>query len=152
MELEHHFHWLTTTLAVGDEYSATPPACWQHFSAILNLTEEKHEGMSLEYNNYLWVPFSDGDGRAFKRKLPLAMRFLKKNEDTKTLVHCTAGASRSVAVALAYMCKRQSITTTLEMENILKEIQASRPCAYPAQVFLDVIAQRFDIKPPQMGW
>jgi protein-tyrosine phosphatase len=152
MPLEDHFHWVTPTLAVGDFYSSTPPECWLHFSAILNLSESQHDGLSPEYNEYLWLPFSDGDGKAFQKRMPVGLRFLKKNAGLKTLVHCTAGASRSVAMVMAFLFKQREYGTTEELEALFKEVQLSRACAYPSQAFVDCIAYKYEITAPEIGW
>lgn len=152
MNVTEHFHWITPTIAIGDFYASTHPECWQHFSAVLNLSESQHEGMSPEYNEYLWLPFSDGDGKAFRKRLPFAMRFMKKNEGGKILVHCMAGASRSTAAVLAYLCKKEDCQTAEDLETLLKEMQKARACLYPAQVFVDFIAERHGFAPPQIGW
>ena len=152
MQLEDDFNWITPTLAIGDFYSSTHPQCWHQFSAILNLSEAEHDGISREEHNYMWLPFSDGDAIAFAKRLPVGLRFMRKNEEVKTLVHCVAGVSRSVSFVLAYLCEKEKVNTTEQMEDVFKRIESRRPEIYPCQGFLDVIASRLQIQPPQYGW
>lgn len=154
-DLSAHFHWITPTLAVGDFYAATPPDCWNHFEAILNLSESEHpatKATKKASDHYLWLPFVDGDAVGFADNLEEALDFLHDCDDKTRLVHCAAGVSRSVSTALAYLCERQDTTTTQELLEAYRFLESARPIVYPCQEFIEVVAKRFGITAPNVGW
>ncbi len=151
-DLKFHFNWITPDLAIGSFEAATPPHCWNNFDAILNVSNQEHQGIRKNSHDYLWVPFIDGDSHAFARALDTIINFLKEHEGKRRLVHCSAGVSRSVASVLAYLSEVEQITTTKELEDIFLFIKRSRLQANPSRAFIEVIAQRFSIEPPKIGW
>ncbi len=48
------------------------------------------------------------------------------------LVHCNAGASRSVTIVAAYLMK----TERIKLGDILQEMKAKRPCVQPNAGFM----------------
>ena len=48
------------------------------------------------------------------------------------LVHCNAGASRSVSIVIAFLVKTEGAT----VECLLQEMKANRPCVQPNAGFM----------------
>lgn len=70
------------------------------------------------------------------------------NPETKIIVHCQRGISRSVTLVLAYMLYKANSTKQIPLDeidqtikDILKEIKAHRPIAEPNKGFVDSLKQ-----------
>jgi protein-tyrosine phosphatase len=149
--IANHFSWITPTLAVGDFFASKPPQCWEIFSSILNICETQHQNI-YPSDAYLWLPIRDGDREGFEKIVDQALDFLLMHEYEPTLVHCAAGISRSVSIAMAFLCQQRNISTSQELEDVYDFIQKYRCEAFPAQVFVDAIAQRHGVAAPLIGW
>lgn len=154
MDVTRYFSWVTDRLAVGSIQAAAPPACWYFFDAILNLSEQEHIGFCppFEEEQYLWLPFVDGDQDAFAHSLPEALAFLAYHEGRSVLVHCHAGMSRSVCTALAYLCDKNPPRDTEAFSQQYAQLKQARPMAFPSQNFIEVVAARYDLEAPPLGW
>lgn len=155
VDVTAYFDWVNPTLAIGSYDASTPPQCWTHFDAILNLTTVEHQGMDPTQGAYLFLPFVDSDAAKFEGYLDQAVAWLQTQQEAghKTLVHCAAGASRSVCTVLAHLCEPAPPHNSEAMAQIFYEqIQASRAKAYPSQLLVAVVAQRYGIDAPQIGW
>jgi len=109
------------TLAVGERTSGTPPECWAHFDAVINVSCEHSTGMPPEvmqprldhgdlsppslFYLQLDVPPGKKDPRALERHLPKALRFASFHllHHRRILVHSDLGNDRAVAVAIAIL-------------------------------------------------
>lgn len=68
------------------------------------------------------------------------------NPNTKIMIHCQRGASRSVTLLLAYLIYRINLENKIELgdidivlNKILKEVQSHRPIADPNPGFMDAL-------------
>lgn len=96
---------------IGTRRSGRPPECWEHFDAILNVTDieyhDMHETLSSHVNNrfYLQLPVREGkrDRTELERWLTVGIIFVvvHARENRKVLVHCAQGVDRSVALVMA---------------------------------------------------
>lgn len=73
-----------------------------------------------------------------KKVLPDLINLYKNNENIRILFHCKAGVSRSVSLALAFLCKVENI----RIEEGLSLIQSKRSSANPNPSFVNA-AKRF---------
>ena len=115
-------------LWIGSRKAGRPPACWESFDAILNVTDIEYPTMSesiKERNQqkcfYLMLPVAEGkkDKSELERYLPLGLCFLiyHLQQGRRVLIHCAQGRDRSVAVVLALI----SIVCPLEYPLRLRE-------------------------------
>jgi tRNA A64-2'-O-ribosylphosphate transferase len=98
-------------LWIGSRRSGRPPECWDHFEAILNVTENEYPDMSESTKEqqkrcfYLQLAVAEGkrDRTELERLLPVGLVFLIHHlqQGRRALVHCAQGKDRSVAVVLA---------------------------------------------------
>jgi protein-tyrosine phosphatase len=153
LEWGDHHDFVTGRLAIGSFHASTPPECWVHFDAVLNLSTDEHADIELAGKPYHWLPFPDGDRDGFSRALPDAMEFLEEHQDQATLVHCQAGISRSVSIVLAWLCRVEGVSSGSGMVDVFDRIKARRTQAFPCQHFVDAIAESLGVEdPPQIGW
>jgi tRNA A64-2'-O-ribosylphosphate transferase len=98
-------------LWIGSRRSGRPPDCWDHFEAILNVTENEYPEMSQSTREqqkrcfYLQLAVAEGkrDRTELERLMPLGLVFLIHHlqQGRRALVHCAQGKDRSVAMVLA---------------------------------------------------
>ena len=102
-------------LWIGSRTAGKPPTCWEHFDAILNVTDMEYPTMieSISYKKekyhmqcyYLQLLVAEGkrDKTELERWMPVGLSFLIHHlkHDRRILVHCAQGKDRSVAVVLA---------------------------------------------------
>lgn len=67
--------------------------------------------------------------------------FLTNNERKKILFHCQSGKSRSVSMALAYLCKTENIS----VDEGLSLIKQKRHVANPRKIFVDCVRNFINI-------
>lgn len=126
------FSWIGgSRVAVGGRRAGRPPACWENFDSVINVTPEEYTGMvdAPPGKRYLCMPVLEGkkDRRELEARLPQALVFssfvlfdgagidnsltsltwhqrfaYSQLRDGKTvLVHCAKGQDRSVGVVVA---------------------------------------------------
>ena len=101
-------------LWISSRKAGRPPACWEYFDAILNVTDVeyptmtdsiKDEQQSSTTHFYLMLPVAEGkkDKSELERWMPVGLHFLIHHlqHRRRVLVHCAQGKDRSVAVVLA---------------------------------------------------
>ncbi len=103
----------TCKIFIGSRKAGRPPACWDHFDAILNVTEMEYDGMSSretvqEGKFYLQLRVKEGkkDRTQLEKWMAVAVIFIGVHmaSQRRILVHCAQGRDRSVAVVLAAIC------------------------------------------------
>jgi hypothetical protein len=80
------------------------------------------------------IKIEDVPDENIKKYYNPAFNFIKKN---RTLIHCTSGTSRSVAIAASYLMRSRSIT----LDEALKLIRQQRPNAKPNPGFMAQLKQ-----------
>ncbi len=148
-EIENHFNWIETNLAVGDIVAGSHSKRWEYFGAIVNLSEID---TGTGPGSYLWLPIKDGDVTAFSKVLDSAIKFIEDNLHKKVLVHCNAGVSRSPSVVLAYLCRKNPPSSRRELLELYYKIKRARPAIFPFQGFIDEIAALYNVPPIEVGW
>jgi atypical dual specificity phosphatase len=98
----------------------------------------------IHINDDHWVPIKN----FFDETTQFIHESLENNEDTKVLVHCQRGVSRSVSVVLAYLLFEQNNRSQIEEKIIdkriletLKFVQSKREIAEPNKGFLKNIKE-----------
>lgn len=94
----------------------------------------------LQLANIRHVQFLQVDCVSTKLGLTMQQAFKDMQCATKVLIHCHAGASRSAAVGLYWMCKKFGMS----LENALQIMITNRPCVYPLANYLEEILQLLD--------
>ena len=107
---------------------------------IVNATEQLdnfHEGAL----SYIKVNVKDKEGVDLSPYFDQVTDFIGNalESDSGVLVHCIAGASRSVAFTLAYMMSPRG--EKLSLKDSFNFVKARRSCAHPNQSFLLQLAQ-----------
>ena len=117
------------SLWIGSRRSGRPPECWEHFDAILNVTNQEYEGMdaaSLRRGDctdcfYLQLPVEEGkrDKTQLERWMPCGLLFLiiHLQQRRRVLVHCNQGKDRSVAVVVAFISTACRLTFPLRLST-----------------------------------
>lgn len=140
-DVSQFFTWITPTLAVGSFVSSTPPQCWKHFEAILNVSMTEHKEIKLHKNDGLYcnIGFPDREVGPFLTALPQCVAWIRdmQKQNRKTLVHCIAGASRSVSVVAAYL--KAEMCPELAVEEIYEKMKALRPEVDPYPGFVTAL-------------
>lgn len=77
---------------------------------------------------------SDNDVEYFEELLQFIPLFLT---DKKILFHCQSGKSRSVSLALAYLC----LQTNMSIDDGINLIKQKRPIANPRPLFIDKVRE-----------
>ena len=105
--------------------------------AIVDLAVEESPVSSTRELIYLRVPISDGAGNPAAR-ICLAIATIRNlvSSEIPTLVACSAGMSRSPAIAAAALSQLEGIT----IEDALAQITAVRPCDVSPGLLSDVLA------------
>jgi len=100
-------------ISIGSRKAGRPPLCWEHFDAILNVTEMEYDALSsrekIEKGKYyLQLKVKEGkkDRTELEKWMAVAVTFIGVHIAAKRriLVHCAQGRDRSVAVVLAAIC------------------------------------------------
>jgi protein-tyrosine phosphatase len=126
-------------LFVGDYYAATCPDTLQLYNieAIVNATWSSNKRLFKSKIAYHRVKIKDDGSSILTPHLAKANKFihrqrrkLKKN----VLIHCSAGMSRSVSLAIAYLFYIGHSST---FEEALKFMQTKRPCSRPSPSFTE---------------
>ncbi|WP_338741925.1 dual specificity protein phosphatase [Haloplanus salilacus] len=128
-------HRLTDTLHVGDRAAARDVEALSDagITAVLRLTH----GTPPAYPDSLTVvsrPLVDGprnDLSNFRAAVDRLTALL--DADETVLVHCSAGSSRSVAVAVAALARRNGT----DVETALDRLQSAHPDADPHPALVD---------------
>lgn len=112
-----HRHEITHVIAVGDEFH-TPP--------------------SVPSVKWLRLPVRDAKDEDLLTYFPAAVSFLDsaRAQSGVSVVHCQAGASRSVAVVVAYL-----ISHAWSLEDALHHVKCLRSAANPNPGFLAQLAR-----------
>lgn len=119
------FYEIVHGIFIGDgESSLNPPS---NIKRIINCAKEYEP--SVENNDkYLHIPLSDYDDEdedLFESSIETILMFITKYDKSKSniLIHCHKGSSRSLCVAMVYLCYSSNLTVT----EILKEVECKAP-------------------------
>ena len=116
------------SLWIGSRRSGRPPECWEHFDAILNVTNQEYEDMDaaflrqgdLIHSFYLQLPVEEGkrDKTELERWMPSGLMFLivHLQQQRRVLVHCNQGKDRSVAMVMAFISVACRLTFPLRLK------------------------------------
>lgn len=118
----------------------------QHFDKVLTVCQESVEdNVSVNYNDYC---MSDGDDDYETGECSFGIFERAANElyvdlssNTKTLIHCHRGRSRSVSVAAAALGRLEEIT---DPDDALTQIEQHRTRADPNEQLRGYINQYID--------
>jgi len=140
-----HYHWITDQIAVGSLYSS-----YKEFDIIVNLAYVcdgdgfvKHEITSSIESGKLIMKVGLYDSpnepldRILSRLIPILVNYIRIDPETKVLVHCQAGKSRSGSVAIALI----ATLTNLPFEEVLSMVKIKRPIIQPNDGFSFMIKQ-----------
>jgi tRNA A64-2'-O-ribosylphosphate transferase len=100
--MEHCSALGDTGIFLGSRRAGRPPECWEHFDAILNVTDQEYPETDKCY--YLQMPVEEGkrDRTELERWMAVGILFVAVHcSDKRVLIHCNQGRDRSVAVAMA---------------------------------------------------
>ncbi len=139
------FDWIYDNLYVGD------------FDSILNQNEAKEEGITAivrldlaSREKYKWgKDFAVLDAAFADTKsipdgiIPKVTRFIYQqieNEET-VLVHCAAGMSRSVSLAMAYLIEYEGMS----LAEAFGTVREGRTQAYPHENLLISLIEHYDL-------
>jgi tRNA A64-2'-O-ribosylphosphate transferase len=100
--------------SIGSRRAGRPPACWDNFDAIMNVTTLEYDDMKKEVEDegtnksYLQLPVEEGkrDRNELERWMAVGIVFViqhQQQRNSRILIHCAQGQDRSVAVAMACM-------------------------------------------------
>jgi Predicted protein-tyrosine phosphatase len=126
-------------LFVGDYYAATDSDTLKLYNieAVVNATWSSNKRLLKSKIAYHRVKIKDDGSCIITPHLAKANKFihrqrrkLKKN----VLIHCSAGMSRSVSLAIAYLFYIGHSST---FEEALKFMQTKRPCSRPSPSFTE---------------
>ncbi len=135
------FNFITNRLAIGDVFSRAEKG-WAAVVSIISEEELKSfRDFSDKYNDR-FIDVEDGvpvfrmnmwDGEGGLTKyLDDAIKFIGEHiRNGCVLIHCAAGMSRSVSVAIAYLCA----TCGMDINEAESFIREKRQQAFPADIF-----------------
>jgi len=112
----------------------------QVINVVLNLAEELDDP-TWEGEVYKKVGFKDGEPIPHE-KIKESVEFINEHmrKKHKILVHCAAGASRSIAILMCYMYE-----CGWDLDEALAFIRSKRPIANPNPVILNSIMEYYGI-------
>lgn len=103
-------------------------------SAGRNMTVHVESGM-----RHLVLPIDDHPGEKLRPIFDMAFNFIDdaREEGKGVLLHCFAGLSRSVTIAVAYLMSRYNY----KRDEAIEMIRRVRPSSQPNSGFMDILAQ-----------
>lgn len=132
--------WITDDVAIGELHSSYEP-----FDIIINLAYiNPHYNRQLEHrcirnmgNVYEFGLYDhDSDADYLLDVLDFIIPILMEIPNhPKILFHCQSGKSRSVSVAMAYLCKKYN----MNVDECLPFIKEKRPIINPRLSFINVV-------------
>jgi protein-tyrosine phosphatase len=84
---------------------------------------------------------SEQDIDYLKEILDFIIPILLSDNSKKILFHCQSGKSRSVSLALAYLCKKNLINNITEIDKYLNLIKIKRPVINPRASFIKMVKE-----------
>lgn len=129
---EHGVRVLPNLYISGEDEARNPKFLKKHeIQAILTIQLHELPGDSQsEVENYKHIKIQDRPDVNISDHFCDAIQFI--DENTRTLVHCQAGISRSATLCLAYLIQKQQIS----LETAFKQLQCKRGCIGPNFSFL----------------
>jgi len=129
---EHGVCVLPNLYISGEDEARNPKFLKKHeIQAILTIQLHELPGDSRnEVENYKHIKIQDRPDVNISEHFCDAIQFI--DENTRTLVHCQAGISRSATLCLAYLIQKQQIS----LETAFKQLQCKRGCIGPNFSFL----------------
>lgn len=103
-------------------------------SFVLNVSRSCPQPDFIPSSRFLRVPINDSFSEKILPWLDQCMDFIEaaKTSNSRVLVHCLAGISRSATIAIAYIMKRRS----LSLDEAYRFVKALRPSISPNFNFL----------------
>ncbi len=135
------FNFITNRLAIGDVFSRSEKG-WSAIVSVISDEELKSfQDFSDKYNDRFIVTEEgvpvfrinvwDGGG-GITKYLDDVIKFIGEHiKNGCVLIHCAAGMSRSVSIAIAYLCTTIGMDIS-EAESFIRE---RREQAFPADIF-----------------
>lgn len=114
----------------------------QGFGMVINVSEieiptyARHQ-ITEKGIDYHYIRVDNDDPLTDLRPAMLEAASLYKTDESKILIHCSAGCSRSAAVVLYIMCHHHSLTLEDACDIIVKQ----RPCVSPMPIYLSQISE-----------
>jgi protein-tyrosine phosphatase len=139
-----YYTWITPDVAIGELSSS-----YNEFDTIVNLAYINPSVNRLEHGHIdivssngkkiyrLGVYDSDNDLVLFSELVEKVMDLTMGDKSDRILFHCQAGKSRSVCMALAYLCTDTKHAMTFE--NALELIKEKRPIVNPRHSFIEAV-------------
>jgi tRNA A64-2'-O-ribosylphosphate transferase len=129
-ETQNLFDWIGEThLAIGTRRAGRPPECWNHFDAILNVTDIEYSDIHSQQQDekfYLQLPVKEGkrDRTELEQWMAVGIVFCAFHAQRKRriLIHCAQGKDRSVAVAMATIVLFCNLTFPLRWNDTLSNM------------------------------
>jgi protein-tyrosine phosphatase len=139
-----YYDWITDDIAIGELNSN-----YDGFDAIINLAyinPSFNRGLNhRSFRNFVnknqeiyefGLYDSEEDVEYIKEIIEFIIPILMSSK--KILFHCQSGKSRSVTLALAYLCKKNNIDRDEEIDEYLSFIKNKRPIINPRSSFIKV--------------
>lgn len=139
-----YYTWITPYVAIGELSSS-----YNEFDTIVNLAYINPSVNRLEHGHIdivssngkkiyrLGVYDSDNDVVLFSELVEKVIDLTMNDTNDKILFHCQAGKSRSVCMALAYLCTATKHAMTFE--NALELVKEKRPIVNPRHSFMEAV-------------
>lgn len=146
-----YYNKITDNIFIGELNAGKDP---NDFDIIINFAyindffnnglKHRQERETLKNNKTLYefaLYDSDSDAEYFSSIINTFIPYIIiKFKNKKILFHCQSGKSRSVAMALAYLC----ITKNISVEDGLSLIKKIRPIINPRPIFIDIVKDFVD--------
>lgn len=124
-------------------------------NCILNVSGEWHSVEFHQQMRYKKVSLKDNELQGLMHHLDEIFEFLdeiRKSENSRVLVHCTVGRSRSAAIVIAYLMNR----TKMSLKQAYEHVKAMRPLIKPNDGFIkqlmDYEKELFGVKETSLEW